>query len=154
MHPAIIFALLVGAAAGMGPIDPPFDKTRVLFSAAFTDAMVLQREPQRAAVFGSATPGATITVALSGPAGYAFTSPPTTVTSSADDALDATWKVLLPPRPAGFNYTVTATCTGCSNSTPAVLEGVGFGDVYICSGQSNVSLARPPPKNPARERAP
>ena len=131
-------ALLFGAAAGMGPIDPPFDKTRVLFSSAFTDAMVLQRQPQQAAVFGSGTPGASITVSLTGPAGYAYTAPPTTVASSADSALDATWKVLLPPRPAGFNYTITAACVGCSNATSAVLADVGFGDVYICSGQSNM----------------
>jgi hypothetical protein len=133
-----ILLLLCGTALAqnlpMGPIDPPFDKTRVLFSNTFNDHMILQRAPQQAAVFGTATPGAAVTVRLTGP-GVSYTSPPAAVQVSADPTLDGSWKVVLPAQPAGLGYNVVATCTGCSNSTspPVGLAGVGFGDVYLCS---------------------
>lgn len=79
---------------------------------------------------------------MRGPNGYSFSSPPVPVLSSADSSLDGTWKVLLPQRSAGFGYTVVASCAGCSNVTapPATLSDVGFGDVYLCSGQSNMEV--------------
>ncbi len=127
--------------APMGPLDPPFDATRVLFSTAFNDHMVLQRAPQHAVVFGTATPGATVTVTLTGPNAYTYTSPAAAVRAgTGDPALDGTWKVVLPAQPAGFGYALAAACAGCSNATsaPATLADVGFGDVYLCSGQSNM----------------
>ena len=63
---------------------------------------------------------------------------------------DGSWKAMLPAQPAGGNWTVTATCSGCSahskssNATTgsyAVLRSVTFGDVFFCSGQSNVSIS-------------
>jgi hypothetical protein len=55
-----------------------------------------------------------------------------------------TWKALLQPMAAGENYTITAVCTGCGNaSAPAralTLSNVAFGDVWFCSGQSNMWL--------------
>jgi hypothetical protein len=136
----IVFLLLIlgAAAAPLGPVDPPFDLTRVLFSSAFSSHAVLQRAPQQAAVFGTATPGASVSVTLAGP--QPFSAAPVTVTSSADPALHGTWKVLLPARPAGFGYSIAASCSGCSNATsaPAALADIGFGDVYVCSGQSNM----------------
>ena len=133
--------LLLDSSAGQkndNPVDPPFDTTRVLFSAAFNDHMVLQRAPQKASVFGTATPGASVTVTLTGP-NYTYTSTPVTVVNSSDISLNGTWKVLLPSCNAGFGYTVQVVCTGCSNvsSAPATIEDVGFGDVFLCSGQSN-----------------
>lgn len=128
-------ALVRGAGAFA---DPPFDFTRVLFSAAFSDDMVLQRAPQRAAVFGTATPGAAVTVSVAGPGGFAWSSAPAPVARSADASQDGTWKVILPARGAGFGYSVAATCDGCPNATAAALAGVGFGDVFLCSGQSNM----------------
>ena len=141
---AAALALLVAAEARnapLGPVDPPFDASRVLFSTVFSDHAVLQRAPQQAAVFGTATPGAAVTVTLEGPDKDSFTSPPAPVAQgTGDPAVDGTWKVLLPARAAGFGYTVTATCAGCSaSSAPAAsLLDVGFGDVYLCSGQSNM----------------
>ena len=116
----------------------------MLFSDTFSDLMVLQRAPQQAAVFGTATPGASVVVQLHGP-GVSFTSPPATVQVSADPSLDGSWKVVLPARPAGFAYEIVATCTGCSNATsqPASLSGVGFGDV-CASSSSPPALARGP----------
>jgi sialate O-acetylesterase len=54
----------------------------------------------------------------------------------------ASWKALLPPQPAGGNYTVTAACTGCSSSAPssATIGNIAFGDMWYCMGQSNMWL--------------
>ena len=133
-------AMLVVArlACGQAPpyADPPFDFTRVLFSAAFSDDMVLQRAPARASVLGTATPGASITVRVTGPANFTWTSAPSAVTSAPSDAsLHGTWKALLPARAAGFGYEIQALCDGCPTATAASLVGVGFGDVVLCSGQ-------------------
>ena len=52
-----------------------------------------------------------------------------------------TWKVMLAPHGAyGGNATVSAACANCKNSTPAVISNVMWGDVWICSGQSNMEL--------------
>jgi hypothetical protein len=44
----------------------------------------------------------------------------------------ASWKALLPPQPAGGNYTVTAVCTGCSAAAPSTvsISNVAFGDMW------------------------
>jgi hypothetical protein len=101
---------------------------------------VLQREPEHAAVTGSVPEGygsdmmvrVTLTDASAG------------FQHSVDAAIrdDRTWKVLLPPRPAFGDYAISALCAkGCSgdNATKtASVEDVTFGDVFVCSGQSNV----------------
>ena len=122
----------------MDPADPPFERDRVLFSGVFSDHAVLQRAPQHATVFGTAAPGATITVALSNAAlKYTYTVE-TAVAVSEDPAIHGTWKALLPPRPAGVGYTVEARCDTCANKTAAMLVDVAMGDVWLCSGQSNM----------------
>jgi len=133
--PFVLFWIL---ATGIYGSDPPFDQTKVIFSGVFSNHGVLQRSPASASVFGTAVAGGSVTVTLSGPNGFNFTSAPVIVTTSNDASLNGTWKVLLPPRPAGFGYSLTATCNGCSNDTAATLNDVGFGDVYLCSGQSNM----------------
>jgi len=57
----------------------------------------------------------------------------------------ASWKVLLPPTAAGGatpNYSITATCVGCSSAAPTTisLSNVVFGDMWYCTGQSNMWL--------------
>ena len=54
----------------------------------------------------------------------------------------ASWKVLLPPTPAGGKYTITVSCSTCSPSAPttATISNVVFGDMWFCSGQSNMWL--------------
>jgi sialate O-acetylesterase len=51
-----------------------------------------------------------------------------------------TWKAVLHPTAAGGDYTITAKCTGCTNVTTATLSHVTFGDMWYCSGQSNMWL--------------
>ena len=75
----------------------------------------------------------------------------------------ASWKALLPPQPAGGDFTVTASCTGCSALGPSTISisNVTFGDMWYCTGQSNSAfcLARPPcgacgSPNPGPPRSP
>ena len=57
-----------------------------------------------------------------------------------------TWKALLPPTAATkggaapMEYTITAECSGCTANATQVLSGVVFGDMWYCSGQSNMWL--------------
>lgn len=144
------FVLPVLAVAAPDPQDPPFDLTKVLFSGVFSDHVVLQRDsgggdgdgggaaPRKASLYGTASVGGTVTVKGTNADGWEYTSPPVHVTSSADPAVHGTWKVFLPPRPAGLGYTFEASCEGCTNATSVSLSDVGFGDVWLCSGQSNM----------------
>ena len=52
----------------------------------------------------------------------------------------ATWKAVLRPMAAGGSYTITA-CGGPAASQCIVLRRVTFGQVFLCSGQSNMALA-------------
>jgi sialate O-acetylesterase len=131
-------AMLATMTAAIDPADPPFESDKVLFSGVFSDHVVLQRAPQHATVFGTAAPGATITVAVSNEAlKYTYTVE-TAVAVSSDTAIHGTWKTLLPPRPAGLGYTIEARCDTCVNQTAATLVDVAMGDVWLCSGQSNM----------------
>eukprot|EP00038_Savillea_parva_P008384 m.176574 g.176574 ORF g.176574 m.176574 type:complete len:812 (-) comp14199_c0_seq1:171-2606(-) len=56
-----------------------------------------------------------------------------------------TWKALIPPTAATASgapaeYTIVATCTGCSGNTTDTISNVVFGDMWYCSGQSNMWL--------------
>jgi sialate O-acetylesterase len=58
---------------------------------------------------------------------------------------DNTWKILLTPHETGGNYSLTAECTsGCVNTGPSnnTVSAVDltFGDVLLCTGQSNMWL--------------
>ena len=136
----LLITLLLMSTNAAGPLDPPFDLTRVLFSAVFSSQMVLQRAPSMSAVFGTATPGASIIVTVDGPNGFSYTSAPSPVVISSDLSIHGTWRTLLKPMNAGFGYNISAACTGCTNSSApsAAISGVGFGDVFLCSGQSNM----------------
>lgn len=50
-----------------------------------------------------------------------------------------TWKVLLPPQPTSKGgYMVSAICADCANRSSMVsIAEVSFGEVWVCSGQSN-----------------
>ena len=132
--------------------DPAFDTTKVRLAGNFGDGMVLQRGPgRRAAVYGTATPGATVAVTLANTGlGYRWVSAPAPVAAGGGAEHAGAWKVLLPPRPAGEGYTVSAACTGCTDAAApaATLSAVLYGEVWVCSGQSNmeamvdVTLAR------------
>ena len=92
-------------------------------SSYFSNQMVLQRAPQQAVLWGTAdTNGDTVTAQVSGQPEVT-----TTVTQGR-------WKVALPSVPAGGPYGVTVT----SSDGQVTLSDVLFGDVWLCSGQSNM----------------
>ncbi len=89
-------------------------------SPVFTENMVLQRD-QRDAVWGWTKPGEKVTVSLAGKA------------ADAVAGADGRWQVLLPALPAGGPHTMTV-----SGPETITLENVLVGDVWLCSGQSNM----------------
>ncbi len=90
----------------------------------FSDHAVLQRD-QPIAVWGSAGSGSTVAVTLGA----------RTVNGSAD--AHGKWKIALPPQGAGGPYTLTVSSDGKTVSRADILVG----DVYLCSGQSNMEFA-------------
>ena len=88
--------------------------------------MVLQRAPQQARVWGTAAAASVVRVALDSAA------PIAAIASAAGD-----WLVTLAPHAASVNRTLTIEGDG----ERVVLSNVAFGDVYLCSGQSNMEYA-------------
>ncbi len=85
----------------------------------FSDHMVLQRE-RPVPVWGWAQPGAKVTLKWQG----------RELTVKADS--QGAWKAELPATPAGGPYTLSIN--------DVVLEDILVGDVFLCSGQSNMEL--------------
>lgn len=95
----------------------------VKLAAPFGDSMVLQRE-KPVAVWGTADPGEGVTVSFAGKQ----------VSAKADAA--GAWKVHLPAMPASTENRVL-TVQGKNTIT---VKNVLVGEVWLCSGQSNMEL--------------
>ena len=94
----------------------------MLLYTTFQDHAVLQRG-KPVPVWGLTAPGATVTVTLAGE------------TASATADADGRWKLTLPAHDAGGPFELTAvSSTGETQTVSDIL----FGDVYLCSGQSNM----------------
>jgi hypothetical protein len=166
---------LRAATARPTPVPPPPQVLLFSFDSAFGDSMLLQRAPAMAAVYGfldfnASMAGAVVHVTLTPDSGA-----PTTVQATLNSTVQtfgpdwgvrnlnasecpgclppfnpwntplASWKALLPPQPAGGNFTVTAVCTGCNALGPSTisLSDVTFGDMWYCTGQSNSERRAP-----------
>ena len=88
----------------------------------FSSNMILQRGPEQARVWGTASPASTVTLSLDS----------TKLTTTASAAGD--WSLALPAQPASHGRTITVQGDGAA----LTLSDVAFGDVYLCSGQSNM----------------
>ncbi|MCW1914606.1 hypothetical protein OJ996_13545 [Luteolibacter sp. GHJ8] len=106
--------LVAAATISLSSAADPF------LSPLFTDHMVLQRD-QQDSVWGWTQPGAKITVTLAGKS------------ADAVAGADGKWKVTLPALPAGGPHTMTV-----SGPQSVTLNDILIGDVWICSGQSNM----------------
>ena len=95
------------------------------FNNFFSNNMVLQRAPQQAVMWGYGEAGRTITVQLDN------SSVATTIVSAAGD-----WNAKLPATEASFSRTIMVS----DGNTSVTLTNVAFGDVYLCSGQSNMQI--------------
>jgi len=109
---AILTALLFG--------QPSRAWADVKVPAIFGDHMVLERD-QKDRVWGWAEPGEEVTVTINGQS------------HSAKASGDGSWHVLLDPMPAGGPATMSI-----KGKNTITLEDVLVGEVWICSGQSNM----------------
>jgi sialate O-acetylesterase len=87
-----------------------------------SNGMVLQRDTELK-IWGWASPGENLTVTFAG----------TELTASADDGGE--WMVMLPPMKAGGPHTMTIEA-----SNRLTVSDIMIGDVWLCSGQSNMEL--------------
>ena len=94
-----------------------------LLNALFSDHAVIQRD-RPLPVFGTARPGEAVTVAFAGK------------TATATAGPDGAWRLDLPATPAGGPYDLTATTPSKTQTVRDVLAG----DVWLCSGQSNMEM--------------
>lgn len=101
----------------------------------FGDEMVLQRDI-KFPVWGWTTPGASVTIQLRGQK----------ATATAD--ADGKWLARLGPFEAGGPYTLTI-----SGPQSVTLNNVLVGDVWLCSGQSNMEMGITQVDNPKEEVA-
>jgi len=92
----------------------------------FTDNMMLQRD-QPVRVWGWADGGEAVSVALKG----------TTVATKANDKGE--WALELPAMKSGENLELTVQ----GNNTQS-LKNIVLGDIWVCSGQSNMEMALKP----------
>lgn len=99
------------------------------------DSMVLQRD-KPIPIWGWDTPGTDVTVSLGA--------------ASAKSKADGTgyWQVELPAMPAGGPFTLTV-----QGSSSATLKDILVGEVWLCSGQSNMEWTVTQSDNPEQEIA-
>eukprot|EP01062_Namystynia_karyoxenos_P063041 TRINITY_DN5586_c1_g1_i8.p1 TRINITY_DN5586_c1_g1~~TRINITY_DN5586_c1_g1_i8.p1 ORF type:complete len:836 (+),score=174.70 TRINITY_DN5586_c1_g1_i8:78-2585(+) len=116
------------------------------FSAGFTDDMVLQRSPARAAVYGWIDPGVNaprVAINVNGQDAdgkrVAYTVE-AAVTYAKGQPQAQQWKALLHPAAAGGEYSITVASADSDDPAEAMIQRVTFGDVWFCSGQSNMAL--------------
>ena len=125
--PGLFTVLALGGLAGL-PLQAD-----VKMPGIFGDHMVLQQEI-KVPIWGKADPGEVVTVtANAAPEGAATAGDHT---AKATAGADGAWRVDLDPFPNGATP-ITLTVTGKNTLT---FKDVLIGDVWICSGQSNMQL--------------
>lgn len=108
--------LALAAAVGFSPAA----RADVTPHPLFTDHMVLQRDTD-VPVWGLAEPGEEVTLSLGG------------ATAKATADKDGKWLAKLPPQKAGTGHTLAI-----KGKNAVELTDVAVGDVWVCSGQSNM----------------
>ena len=114
----------MGQPKGPQPWWPVQPRPLPLVHPLFTDDMVLQRNVQ-APIWGWSTPGDTVTLWVDGQAAG----------KQAVVGKDGKWMTKIGPYAAGGPHTITVA--GMKQKT--VLKNVLFGDVWLCTGQSNMN---------------
>ena len=110
-----------------------------LLPTAIASNMVLQRAPAKAAIWGNnANPGETVNVRLNNSDQSASTDATTTTSWSTTAAHNGSWSVALDPQPISTGATIEVRT---SSGRSQVITNVAFGDVYLCSGQSNMEFS-------------
>lgn len=98
--------------------------------------MVLQSEPERACLWGWAQPGTDISIGVVISGERVWSGNATVAPNSTE------WRVCLDPQPVSMHpATIHISEAGGGANRSASLSDVLFGDVYLCSGQSNMAAA-------------
>lgn len=113
---------LMSMATVMAAIGFHETEARVVLPPMIADGMVVQRG-ESVRLWGNADPGETVTARVD-----IKKSKPVSVTADSDGR----WELQLPPLKAGGPYRITVS--------DIVLSDVLCGDVFLCSGQSNMEL--------------
>jgi sialate O-acetylesterase len=129
----LISSVAAGALAWAAAVEdqPP---ASTLLSPVFSDSMVLQRAPRSSRLFGRAAPGTVVSVTLAPAPGH----PGDVATATA--AADGTWVAALPPRPASRGRSISVHASSAGGTPLVSLSDVAFGDVFMCTGQSNMAV--------------
>ena len=114
----IIRSVLVGAIVVCATAST---RAEVTLNSLFTDNMVLQREIP-AKVFGTADDGESVIVSINGQ-------------TAKTTAKGGEWLVALKPMKAGGPHRLTI-----EGKNTLTLQNVVFGDVWLCTGQSNMDF--------------
>lgn len=120
MHPLSLPSRILAAAMAFAAFLPHC-RAEVSLHPLFTSHAVLQRE-RPVPVWGTAAPGEKVTVTLAGK-------------SVSTTAADGKWRVDLPAMPAGGPHVLKV-----EGSNTIKLEDVLIGEVWLCSGQSNMAF--------------
>src|SRR5579872_7319109 len=105
-------------------------KPMPFISPMFSDHMVLQRD-MKDPIWGWSTPGSEITVTIAGR------------TEKTTTGADGKWQTKIGPIRAGGPYTLTV-----AGPQTVTFNDILGGDVWICSGQSNMEFGLGNIKNP------
>lgn len=114
--PALLACLFLYGADAAGQVTLP---------SLFADNMILQQRSSPA-IWGKAAAGVTVSVTPSW----------NKKTYTAVAAKDSTWKLFMETSAAGGPYTITIN----SGKQQRVLKNILLGEVWICSGQSNMEM--------------
>lgn len=129
MKKLVYFALSVSAAFMLGACAlfqcPEGNAEKFAVNNIYGSHMVLQRdEPIR--IVGTAEAGKCVKVTIAG----------NSVNATANK--DGVWEAVLPAMQAGGPYTVVVT--GAAGAKPVSFDDVLIGEVWLCSGQSNMQM--------------
>ncbi|XP_032954409.1 sialate O-acetylesterase isoform X2 [Rhinolophus ferrumequinum] len=112
----------------------PGADARFRFASYIDHHMVLQKKPAGAVIWGYGISGATVTVTLCRHQETIMKKVTTVKTYSNS------WMVILDPMKAGGPYEVMAEQTFGGRNLTLKVRDVLFGDVWLCSGQSNMQM--------------
>lgn len=122
---SVLRILAIGLALvliGVVPSEAQHDSS--LVNPVFQDHVVLQRDTT-VHIWGMASPGDSVSVSVAD------------AVEEATAESNGAWSVQLPELPSGGPYQLTARS---SDGAVQVVDDVHVGDVYLCSGQSNMEL--------------
>lgn len=134
---------LASAATATAASAAVAEPTSLFFSLGFSSRSVLPRAPASALIYGGGAAGPSCT----GVQLVLHSSSRAVVSIVKADLIghSGSWAAHLPPRSAGFGYSLNATCS--FDGAPVArqpdsieLTDVAFGDTLLCTGQSNMSV--------------